>query len=156
MARAIQLRGGEPRFGTQPWDGYPAARRRLLRAIDDAGARSAVVLSGDAHRCVVSDLKVDFTRPRSPVVATELCGPSLTSPGGPARQTAALKLANPHIHFADAKHRGYVLLELAPEVCRAQLRMLADVADPDTAVFTLAGFEIRAGKPGVVGSPVIR
>ena len=149
MARAIRLRRGEPGFNTHIWDGYPAARRRLLRTIDQAGARSCVVLSGDAHRCVVSDLRVDFSRPRSPVVATELCGPSLTSPGAPAGQTAELKLANPHIHFAESEHRGYVLVELEPQVCRAHVRVLDDVADPATAVSTLARFEIRAGQPRV-------
>lgn len=150
MTRAIRRVGGEPRFGTNQWDGYPAARRRLLRAIEDAGARSCVVLSGDAHRCVVSDLKVDFTRPQAPVLATELCGPSLTSPGASQRHTDALKRVNPHILFADSAHRGYFLLELTPEACSARLRGLADAADPNTTVSTLAGFEVRSGTPGLV------
>jgi alkaline phosphatase D len=154
MARAVQLRRGEPQFNTHTWDGYPAARRRLLRAIDQAKARSSVVLSGDAHRCVVSDLKVDFSRPQSPIVATELCGPSLTSPGAPARQTAGLPLANPHIHFAESDHRGYLLVEIEPQICRAQLRVLTDVADPNTAISTLAHFEIRARQPGLAESTV--
>jgi alkaline phosphatase D len=154
MARAVRLRKGEPEFNTHTWDGYPAARRRLLRAMDEAGARSCVVISGDAHRCVVSDLKVDFSRPRSPVVATEMCGPSLTSPGASARRTAAMKRANPHIRFADSEHRGYFIVDLEPHVCRAQVRVVTNVADPDTAISTLARFEIRAGQPGVAESAV--
>jgi alkaline phosphatase D len=150
MTRAILRVRGEPRFATNPWDGYPAARRRLLRAIETAGARSCVVFSGDAHRCVVSDLKVDFTRPRDPVIATELCGPSLTSPGAAQRQTEALKRANPHISFADSAHRGYFLVELTPDACSARLRVLADASDPDTTVSTLARFEVRSGRPGVL------
>ena len=155
MARAVRLRHGEPEFNTHTWDGYPAARRRLLRAIDEAGARSCVVLSGDAHRCVVSDLRVDFTRPRSPVVATELCGPSLTSPGASIRQTAELVLANRHIHFADSEHRGYVLVDLEPQICRAQVRVLRDVADPAAMASTLRRFEIRAGEPGVLQPAIV-
>ena len=150
MTRAILLADGEPRFGTNLWDGYPAARRRLLRAIDAAGARSCVVLSGDAHRCVVSDLKVDFTRPDAPAVATELCGPSLTSRGASRRQTDALVRTNPHIVFADSAHRGYFLLELTPQACSARLRVVANAADPDTTVSTLAGFEVLPGRPGVL------
>jgi alkaline phosphatase D len=150
MARALRLRRGEPEFNTHTWDGYPAARRRLLRAIDEVGARSCVVLSGDAHRCVVSDLRVDFSRPRSPIVATELCGPSLTSPGASARQTAELQRANAHIHFAESESRGYFIVELEPQVCRARFRALADVADPSTAIATLARFEIRAQRPGAL------
>ena len=151
MARAVRLQRGEPEFNTHTWDGYPAARRRLLRAIDAVGARSCVVLSGDAHRCVVSDLRVDFSRPRSPIVATELCGPSLTSPGASARQTADLKRANAHIHFAESDSRGYFIVEdFEPQVCRARFRALADVADPSTADLTLARFEVRAERPGVL------
>jgi alkaline phosphatase D len=150
MAQAVRLRRGEPEFNTQTWDGYPAARRRLLRAIDEAGARSCVVFSGDAHRCVVADLRVDFSRPRSPIVATELCGPSLTSPGAPTRGTEALKRDNRHIHFAESEHRGYMLVELTPQICRAQVRALTDVADPASAISTLARFEIRARQPRVV------
>jgi alkaline phosphatase D len=150
MTGAILRVRGEPRFATNPWDGYPAARRRLLRAIETAAARSCVVLSGDAHRCVVSDLKVDFTRPRAPAIATELCGPSLTSRGASQRQTDALKRVNPHILFADSAHRGYFLVELTPDACSARLRVLADAADPDTTVSTLASFQVRSGRPGVL------
>jgi alkaline phosphatase D len=150
MTRAILRVRGEPQFATNPWDGYPAARRRLLRAIDEAGARSCVVLSGDAHRCVVSDLKVDFSRPQGPVIATELCGPSLTSPGASQRQTNALQRDNPHIHFADSARRGYFLVELTPDACSARLRVLTDASDRDATVSTLAGFEIRSGSPGVL------
>ena len=152
MARAVRLRRGEPEFNTHAWDGYPAARRRLLRAIDEAGARSSVVLSGDAHRCVVSDLESTSAARSRRSYPRELCGPSLTSPGASARQTAALRLANPHIHFAESKHRGYFLVELTPQVCRARLRVLTDVADPNTTISTLACFEVRAGQPGVVNS----
>ncbi len=150
MTRAITREGGQPRFGTNGWDGYPAARRRLLRAIADAGARSSIVLSGDAHRCVVSDLKVDFTRQNAPVVATELCGPSITSPGVSQRMTDVLKRENPHMVFADSTHRGYFVLELTPQACFAQLRVLRDAAEPDTSVSTLASFEVPAQRPGAV------
>ena len=49
MARAGVTVGGRRRFSSDRWDGYPAARDRLLAAIDDNGLRSCVVLSGDEH-----------------------------------------------------------------------------------------------------------
>jgi alkaline phosphatase D len=150
MTRAVLRAGGETRHGTNAWEGYPAARRRLLRAIADAGADSCVVLSGDAHRCVVADLKLNFSRRNAPVIATELCGPSITSPGGSQRRTDALKRANPQIQFADSAHHGYFLLELTPQTCVARLRVLDNPAVPDTAVSTLARFEVRAHRPGAV------
>lgn len=64
--------------------------------------------------------------------------------------TDALKRANPHILFAESAHRGYFLLELTPQACSAQLRVLHNAAEPDTTVSTLAGFEVRAQRPGAV------
>jgi alkaline phosphatase D len=84
------------------------------------------------------------------VIATELCGPSITSPGGSQRRTDALKRANPQIQFADSVHHGYFLLELTPQTCVARLRVLDNAAVPDTAVSTLARFEVRAHRPGAV------
>jgi alkaline phosphatase D len=152
MARASLPVGGEPRFRTDPWDGYPAARRRLLRAVSDPGARSCVVLSGDAHTCFVSDLKTDFSDRRGPVIATELCSPSLTSDSRSQSGTDAIVRANPHIAFGDSTRRGYFVVDLTTERLVAQLRVLDDVARPDAAVSTAATFEIVAGRPGVTRS----
>ena len=148
MARAFLPVGGEPRYRTDTWDGYPAARRRLLRAVVDSGARSCIVLAGDSHTCMVSDLKANFARPREPVVATELCGPSITSPGRSQGRTEAILRANPHILFGDSIHRGYMVLDLVRERCVARLRAVEDVTRPDTRVSTLARFAVDAGRPG--------
>jgi alkaline phosphatase D len=148
MARAFLPVGGEPRYRTDTWDGYPAARRRLLSAIADSGARSCIVLAGDAHCCMVSDLRLNFARRREPVVATELCGPSITSPGRPQRRTEAIMRANPHMLFGDSVRRGYMVLDLTRERCVVRLRVLSDAARPDARVSTLARFEIEAARPG--------
>ena len=150
MTRAILPADGEPQYATDAWDGYPAARRRLLRAVADADARSCIVLSGDAHRCVVADLKLDFAARDAPVVATEFCSPSLTSHGSSMRKTNALKRANPHVVFAESAHRGYFLLELTPRACVGRLRLLDNAAEPDTAVSTAARFQVPANRPGAV------
>ncbi len=149
MTRAPRMAGGKPRYSADAWDGYPAARRRLLDAVDDTGARSTVVLSGDAHRCVVSQL-----RRGEAVVAAELCGSALTSRTPSPAVTAAIVRANPHILFADSRHRGYLLLDLTPESCTADVRALDDVTDPASGVFTLARFRIDAGRPGVSRVPL--
>src|SRR5690606_14158197 len=36
-------------FNVDAWDGYPAARRRLLEILRRSGARNPVILSGDIH-----------------------------------------------------------------------------------------------------------
>ena len=50
-------RAGLP-FNLDAWDGYPAARRRLLRSALDADA-NLVVLSGDSHNAWAFDLDLD-------------------------------------------------------------------------------------------------
>ena len=66
----LDRRLGRLRAGAQS----PARRRRA-----SARCRGVVVLGGDVHSNYVADLKADFDDPRSPVVASEFCGTSITS-----------------------------------------------------------------------------
>ena len=61
---------GAGTYWTDGWDGYPAARKRLLDAIVQRKVPGAVVLGGDVHSNYVADLKADFDDAASPVVAT--------------------------------------------------------------------------------------
>jgi alkaline phosphatase D len=131
------------------WDGYPAARDRLLRTVVEAGLRSCVVLSGDAHVAYVADLKLDFADADAPVVATELCGTSISSHGPAQTRTDQVVRQNPHIHYGDSSRRGYAVLDVTPERCTAALRVLDDPEDRRSGVATSATFEIEAGRPGV-------
>jgi len=148
VARAALRTGGRTRVSSDAWDGYPAARRRLLRAIANGDLRSCVFLSGDAHTTVVSDLKLAFDDPAAPAVATELCGTSLTSRGRPQQRTDTVVRQNPHIHLGDSAHRGCVVVDVTADRCTAAVRALDDPRDRESGVFTLATFEIDAGRPG--------
>jgi alkaline phosphatase D len=52
------------------------------------------------------------------------------------------------MHFGDSARRGYVLLDVTPELCTAQIRVIGDPADRQTGVTTAATFAIDAGRPG--------
>ena len=71
MAQLDRQPGPEQAFWTDGWDGYPAARARLLSFIADAHPANPLVVGGDVHSNWVCDLKPDFDAPSSPVVATE-------------------------------------------------------------------------------------
>ena len=137
--------GDDRRIWTDGWDGYPAARERLLDAAADAGARSTLMVSGDVHTNYVADLHHD-----GPIVATEFCGTSITSQGRPQPQTDAIREANPHIHLANSERRGYVVFDVEAARVRARLRVVGDVRDRATGVETLATFTVAAGRPGAV------
>ena len=148
MARAAVTVNRRRRFSSDAWDGYPAARDSLFAAIADSDAQSCVVLSGDAHCAFVCDLKRDFGDERSPTIATELCGTSITTRGRPQSRTNAIVRENPHIHYGESARRGYIVLDVTSERCTARLRAIADPADRDTDVVTAATFAIDSGRPG--------
>ncbi len=114
----------------------------------DHRIRSCVVLTGDLHANVVSDLKLRFGEARSPVVATELCGTSVSSTGPPQSRMDAIRADNSHVRYADSTQRGYVVVELTRDRCVAQFRVVDDATDPAAAVSTQATFAIQAGRPG--------
>jgi alkaline phosphatase D len=148
VARAGVSVDGRRRFSSDAWDGYPAARDRLLATIADNGLRSCVVLSGDAHTSYVCDLKRDFADQQAPPIATELCGTSITTRGRAQSATDAIVRDNPHILHGDSARRGYVVLDVTTERCTARLRVIEDATERHSGVLTSATFAIDAGRPG--------
>jgi alkaline phosphatase D len=151
MAQLDRKPGPGRRFWTDGWDGYPAARRRLLGYVAQRRPTNPVVLGGDMHCFWVNDLKPDFDDPRSPVVATELVGTSITSQFGRQQEELdALLGDNPHIRFSHGARRGYLRLEITRERLRADLRAVRSVTRPRAEVETLATFVVEDGRPGAV------
>src|SRR3546814_2666262 len=66
------------------WDGYPAARGRLIKAITDRKLTNVVVASGDAHVHAVGRVPLRDDELDGPAVATEFLGTSITSGGNGA------------------------------------------------------------------------
>ena len=151
MAQLDRKPGPGRQVWTDGWDGYPAARRRLLDALGQRKAANPIVLGGDVHSFWVADLKPDFDDPRSPVVATELVGTSITSQFRRRQDDVDALLAdNPHIRFANGTRRGYVRLEITPQRLRADLRTVRSVSQPGADADTLASFVVEDGRPGAV------
>jgi alkaline phosphatase D len=66
-------------YWTDAWDGFPAARQRMLDAITTTRVANPVFIGGDIHSYWTTDLKADFANPASATVATEFVGTSITS-----------------------------------------------------------------------------
>jgi alkaline phosphatase D len=151
MAQLDRQRGPGQQFRTDWWDGYPAARRRLLEYVGRRKPANPVMIGGDVHSFWVTDLKPDFDDPRSPVVATEFVGTSITSQlSRTLGQLESLLPDNPHIRFANGRHRGYVRMELTRARLRADLRTMRTVTQPRSEADTLATFVVEDGRPGAV------
>ena len=143
-----RLPSGEVSHWSEDWNGYPAARRRLLGEIAETRLGNPVVIGGDIHSFWANDLKLDFDDPAAPVVASEFVATSVTSNGPPYEKFAAWVADNPHVHFFESRKRGYVSAELRPGRLEVAFRAVADVRDPQTGVSTLRRFVVEDGRPG--------
>ncbi len=146
VAPFADLRNGRHGIWTDGWDGYPAARRRLMQSL--ARARNPVVFGGDVHSFHVADLHLDPEDRRTPLVAAEFVATSVTSQGNTQTRIDAIAALHPHMKLADARYRGYLRVRLTPHRMEAELRALRNVSSPDAVCDTLASFAVEDGKPG--------
>jgi len=137
-------------YWTDGWDGYPAARARLLGAAVERRAPNVVVFGGDVHANYVADLKVDYDDPKAARVGTEFCGTSITSEGLEQSRIDAALPFNPHVHYGRSDQHGYMRFTLDAKALQAQLRVVDDALDPASAIGTLARFAVEAGRPGAL------
>jgi alkaline phosphatase D len=133
---------------TDGWDGYPAARRRLLEQM--ARASNPVVIGGDVHAFYVSQLKTDFDDASAPPVASEFVGTSISSQHSGQDWLDKRRAANPHVLLAESRYRGYARVEVTPKRMQVDLRAMEGVQTRDAACNTLASFVVEDGRPGPV------
>jgi alkaline phosphatase D len=136
-------------FPMDQWDGYPAARHRLLTFLDRRRISNPVFLSGDTHASWVNELKTDFDDEDGAAVGVEFGGPSITSEAPPnfvSRVEAALR-DNGHIRFFNGNLHGYVRCEVRRKELQADFRVVPTVRQPDARTYTLASFTVGTGSP---------
>ncbi|MEV6961525.1 alkaline phosphatase D family protein [Streptomyces sp. NPDC051207] len=133
------------------WDGYQAERNAFMRHFARVG--NPVVLSGDRHLTMVSDLKADYADPDSAVVGAEFVGTSISSNGDQDQaafraQWDPRRADNPHWKLLDA-HRGYHLFDIRRDGIDAQVRVVDTVRAPRATARTRARLRVEAGRRGV-------
>lgn len=144
--------GGEAvTYSMDAWDGYPAARGRILTAVQQRAIRNLMVLTGDVHSNWAADLKADFDDPESATLGSELVGTSISSGGDGSDTTVqgqATLAENPHILFHNAQ-RGYVRCDVSHDLWRADYQVLPYVSRPGAPIHTRASFVVQSGTPGL-------
>ncbi|HUP93239.1 MAG TPA: alkaline phosphatase D family protein [Solimonas sp.] len=145
MAPMDQQPGPGKTWWSDGWDGYPAARGRLLQTLADARVANPVVLGGDIHAFLATELQV-----QGHGVASEFVATSLSSRGVPHERFSAMLPDNPHIKFFDSRQRGYLRCELSPGQWRSDFIALDDVRRADSPARVLKSFVVEAGRPGPV------
>jgi alkaline phosphatase D len=142
------LPDGRVAFWTDGWDGYAAARARLIGYLDRARIRNPVTIGGDIHSFWVTDLKTNFDRPDAKTVATEFVGTSISSAGVPYEPFRRFLPANPHVRFFESRYRGYVLCDVTPNHWLADLRAVDQLRDRKGTARTLRSYYVESGRPG--------
>jgi alkaline phosphatase D len=135
MVGTIAAKLGMP-YNMDSWNGYPAARSRLLRGALDANAE-LVVLSGDSHNAWAYDLREGNTP-----AGVEFGGHSVTSPGHesyfpqvkPTDLAAALRRSSPELRWADTAQRGYMTVALTPDTATAEWLFVDTIRTPSRAL----------------------
>ncbi|MBB5911906.1 alkaline phosphatase D [Nocardia transvalensis] len=154
MAQSDYDPGPGVAVGTDSWDGYVADRNAVLGAAADRGVRNLVVITGDRHENYAADLRADYARPESPVVATEFTGTSITTGGDGAdlpERGRQLLAANPDLRFFNGQ-RGYVRVELDHRLWRSDFRVVPYIRTPGAPITTRAGFVVQDGIPGTTAA----
>jgi alkaline phosphatase D len=143
-------RAGVPGHWTDGWDGYPAARQRILNATAASKLANPVFIGGDIHSFWATDLKADFNDPSSATLATEFVGTSVTSDPPPYELIARTLPENPHVKYFESRHRGYVSIDLLRNRMETRMRVISDRRDPKATVSTLKKFVVESGRPGPI------
>ena len=110
------------------WDGYPAARARLLNAAQAADA-DLVMLSGDSHNAWAYGLEQD-----GKPAGVEFAGHAVTSNGmenscgaDPRVVAQGFVAANPELKWADTSRRGYMMIEVTPQRVTGEWQFLRTI-----------------------------
>ena len=139
---------GTTPFNPDSWDGYRAARDRVLDHIESEGVQNVVILTGDVHSAWGMEVPKE---PGGESLAIELVTPAVSSPPLASVSESLQQLVanapsqSPHIKYADGLNNGYVLVDVQPSRVRAEWRFTGprDVRNATSALG--AAMECRSG-----------
>ncbi len=167
IRQALALREGGNELYVNGWSGFPADRKRLYAALDQAQVSNLLVCSGDTHFSFAMDLPPDPYNPAEydPLsgrgsLGIEFVTPSVNSEafpeefGYPPRTLslpveAASLLGNPHHKYTELDSKGYCLISLSAERARCEFWFVDDVYADDSGEKLGAVFESTAGSQRV-------
>ncbi|MCI2416646.1 alkaline phosphatase D family protein [Saccharopolyspora sp. K220] len=127
------------------WNGYPAARQRLLDDLAETRARNPVFLSADWHTAWVNNVPADRNLDGLPVLTEFLTTGISSSAASTSHLTKPSLPENPQVRFYD-ENSGYTLCTINASQWRTDF-LAADTSDPGGAVRTVSSWMIESGRP---------
>lgn len=145
-------------FNTDQWDGYAAARARVLGHLASKKIGNVAVLTGDIHSSWGSDIVPNPFDPSAyeaasgkGSLAVEFVAPAVTSPGiGEPAQAAllaqVLRQTHPHIKFVELSRRGYALLDITAERIQCEWYHVETIETRSAAESLAAMLQVKDGE----------
>jgi alkaline phosphatase D len=137
------------------WDGYQAARDRVLDFVSAERVRDLAIISGDLHSSWAFDVVRNpwegyEASTGSGSLAVEVLTPAVSSAplfsNAAARDHAPLfRAALPHLKFLDGDSRGYVLLDITPARLLAEWHFVPTVQERTAAETRAAAYVCERG-----------
>jgi alkaline phosphatase D len=150
MVTPLPFTQGAPRaFNFDQWDGFVAARQRLVDSIVANEVTNPVVICGDVHWSQVSGVPSVPEDPDSELLITELVGTSISSSPDDAQAAAidAILENVPNVQWSNARQRGYVRVTVTPDEMTADYRLLVTALETESEVDDTT-WKIQAGTAG--------
>lgn len=125
------------------WDAYPANRRRLIEAVNQAKTGRAVILSGDLHSFWAMDgRKVDQSSERMPAIEFVCSSLSANWPEPLSKPVSDNLDNNPHVSFYEGAERGYLLHDVNEESWQTSFKAVGDARRLDADVRNIRIYSI--------------
>jgi len=134
---------------TDGWDGYAAPHQRMLDMIAARPQRDTLVVGGDIHAFIASDVPAKRNDLGSQAIAAHVVIGPVSSRLGDHASLEASRPENPHIKFADARRHGYTRCTVTRDRTLFEFRAVDDVKDANSGIATIAAFETEWGKAGI-------
>ena len=140
------------------WDGYRAARARVIEAAAAAGSKNLVVFTGDVHSSWAYDIAPNpfDTKHYDPAtgqgaIGTELITPAISSPPAFNRsQTAKIVAGRPHLKYFSSDYNGYLVVDLTRAQLQADWWSVPTVRERTSEERLEQSLVSLAAKPGLV------
>ena len=117
-------------YNIDAWDGYGAARERVLSTVKSLN-KNLVVLAGDSHNAWANNL----TNEAGEAIGVEFATSSVSSPGfevnvpniPPATLQGVLLQLISGLKYTNSSQRGYMVVTVTPEACQSEWIFVSDI-----------------------------
>jgi alkaline phosphatase D len=150
VSHLLERRDGEVGYSRDSWNGFPEARRRFVRSLQQSRARNPVILTGDIHAFAAGHLTATPEDPSSAVVAPEFVTTGISSNARPQRVLDGWLELNPNIRYGLGERRGYMRVHLDRDRLALDMVAVDDHRDLASACRPVRSFVVEAGRPGMV------